>query len=339
MNMSKRLDPTAWTAYWRRGALGSFQGDFGPNSQRIYDEFWSRIFAAAPAASTLLDLGSGNGMLALRAQRFADRRLIRFRVIGIDSADIDPAHDLSAHPQAAAALHRIEFHPNTTMEATGLDQGSVRLAISQFGLEYGDPRPTVAELDRVLDPDHGALVALVHHHDSAILAQVQRRLREIKHCDRSRLLELAGQLLQLEKEVASANQPASRLRQARQAFSEAQARLLRFSNEIENPVHIPFLLRGLSAVLSRKPGTTPRLEERRRALGELRERHLAIAASMRDIRDVALDDDGIRTWLRLLQRHGLGEQRVVKLQSGNQFFCIGLLAQRQPVNRNPAPTF
>lgn len=334
--MTKLLSPEEWSTYWHEGNLTSFHGDFRGNYQGVFQDFWTRVFATLSRDSSILDLGCGNGILALRAQTFSANRQSGFHVTAIDSADIDPRRDLNHHPELVKSLAHIDFRGNTPMEQTGLSDGSYQLAIAQFGLEYGDPLMTAAELNRLLDPVRGAVVALLHHRDSKVLAQVQDRLREAKHCDNSGMAGLAGRLIDLDEQTAHSPQLIQRVRQQaqqiKQQLDQAQTRLGRFSQEIRSAAHIPFFVAGLGRILDRRLVERLDAAQRRDALAEFMARHRTIIKSLQDLRDAALDDARLDQLQQQLRRQGFGLQRVTSVRYDNNFVCLALLAQRDAVN-------
>lgn len=171
----------AWSAYWQAGALHSCVGSWSGNYGGAIAAFWSRSFAALANGARVLDLATGNGPLPqlLLQQRPDDAAL---RIDAVDAAALAPAW------YRADAQPRLRFHQGVAMEALPFADGSFDLVTSQYGFEYADRAPALAELLRVLAPR--GRVALVMHHAGSVLVEVARS--ELRH--QARLLADDGLL-------------------------------------------------------------------------------------------------------------------------------------------------
>lgn len=192
-----RLDRSEWTRYWARGTVTTFEGHFSDNYDAEIRDFWWRQFETLSAGSTLVDLATGNGALALLAARYGREHDRHFTIIGVDSAAIDVAGLRVALPDLAADLDAIELLGDTPLEDTGLPAGAAGLVTSQFGFEYGDTAAGAREAFRLLRSG-GRLAMILHHADSAILSQAREGLRQVELCvEDERLLARARLLIKL----------------------------------------------------------------------------------------------------------------------------------------------
>lgn len=192
-----RLDRDEWSRFWQRGTLTTFEGHFRENYDADIEAFWWREFGAMREGAAILDLATGNGALALLAARYGREQGRNLDITGVDSATIDPARLAAAHPGLAADLERVTLLGGTPLEATGLPAGSVDLVTSQYGFEYGDTAAGATEAARLL-VSGGRLAMILHHRDSAILAQAREGLRQVGLClDDERLLVLARRMVKL----------------------------------------------------------------------------------------------------------------------------------------------
>jgi len=157
--MSDRLNAAQWSRYWEKGTITTFHGRFGENYDGPVRDFWHGVFAALPARASIVDLATGNGAVALLAAQYGHRTGKTFDIVGIDSADIDPARRFAGKAYARH-LRRIRFLANRPVEATALPDRGQDLATSQFGIEYADAVPTAAEIARTLKPRAATLAAL-----------------------------------------------------------------------------------------------------------------------------------------------------------------------------------
>ena len=152
-----------WTAYWSRGRAEVMSIDT-PTGPRALDTsaLWSGFFETFPAGARLLDLATGSGEVARYAQAAGP-----FDVTGVDYADI---------PAKAAGEAGPTFIGGVAAEALPFEASTFDGISSQFGIEYADHRPALAELSRVLKPG-GRARLVVHHADSVITQQARAQMK------------------------------------------------------------------------------------------------------------------------------------------------------------------
>lgn len=279
----------AWSRLWRSGVPHSCATAMPGNYDGPTRAFWERQFQALPDGSLVVDVGTGNGALALLASRSARGRGIRFDVHGVDLADIDPAAAVGDD------FSGIRFHPRTSLAALPFADGGVDLLVSQFALEYGPREAAIAEALRVLGTRGGAAMVL-HSHDSVVARVTAERLPWFGLLLRgSPLLSAADAVVEV---LAAARTPAERAalqadpraEAARQAFNDAAAALLDRAREP-----------GAGDVLGRfMPALAQALQEAAREPGTARERLAGLRDWLRDeeerllqLRAALLDADGL----------------------------------------------
>lgn len=151
-------EAAAWAHFWKHGGATRCV----PNSAcalRLLSDEWREFARSLPNAARLLDLGTGLGhVLDEIARERADVRLV-----GVDSA-----------PSLRAHNPRIRIESPATMEQLPFAAAEFDAVCSQFGFEYGETRAAAREIARVLRPG-GDILMLVHHADSAIVAQSRAR--------------------------------------------------------------------------------------------------------------------------------------------------------------------
>jgi SAM-dependent methyltransferase len=253
----QRLSADQWSLYWRSDSVTTFARQFNSNYDGEFAAFWERQFARLPSRACVVDLATGNGAIALLARGYSDRRDKEFDVLGIDYADIDPKATLAGRADLKPILERIDFRGGLRLEATGLEDGSVDLLTSQYGFEYADREPAIAEALRVLKPG-GRIALILHHCESAVitlardgLAQVQLCLQQEKIDERVvALLEVVGNARTAqERQALKGNPKAERLREQ---LNEALGRIVDRARHYRDPegfigVMLPNLMKVFGA--------------------------------------------------------------------------------------------
>lgn len=158
-----------WSQFWQTTkTLNSFSASenaFGYRGELL--TFWHKQLVNISREAQVVDLGTGNGALALAAYRYLTAERRDARVHGIDAAAINPCAVFADEAAIVGDLWQIQFHPECSIEAMPFKPGSVDMLLSQFALEYAEREPAVATCARVLAPK-GRLVAVMHHQASDI---------------------------------------------------------------------------------------------------------------------------------------------------------------------------
>ena len=169
----------AWSRYWSSGRLHSCTGSYAGNYDGAIGRFWRALAADLAPDACVLDLATGNGPLPLLLW---EARGDALQVDAVDLAAVAPDW------YRADRHGRIRFHSGVRMEALPFADGSFDCVVSQFGFEYAERGPALAECLRVSRP--GATLALVMHHHDSVLVRVGRE--ELAH--HGRLLATDGLL-------------------------------------------------------------------------------------------------------------------------------------------------
>ncbi len=75
-----------WAAYYRGGALVSCPVNAGLNYDQDVRDAWVRFFSSLPDGARILDIGTGNGAVALIAKEMAAERSRELHVTGVFSS-------------------------------------------------------------------------------------------------------------------------------------------------------------------------------------------------------------------------------------------------------------
>lgn len=158
-----------WTAYWNQNTtLNSFaEGQQAEGYSGGVLAYWNSVFSTLPSCTKLLDVGTGNGALAVLANTFRQQRDLPWAVTGLDAAKINPFAAFQHLPEVLKKLEGINFLGETPIENTSLSSESFDFLCSQFGFEYSDINKATLEILRLLKPG-GRFVALCHHKESSL---------------------------------------------------------------------------------------------------------------------------------------------------------------------------
>lgn len=199
-----------WTRYWATGALSSLPEVYGDPAEGPPAAVWRRELASLGHRARILDLGCGNGAVALLAAHTAAERGVYWEIHGVDLAAIDPARAVSG----------VTFHPATPMSATPFAGGYFDLVTGQFAIEYGDPPRVLAEVSRVLRPG-GRAAFVVHLRESAVVATARVELAQLQE------VLAPGAVLDLAVAVLDAGAGASSARERSAAWSAFAREVIR----------------------------------------------------------------------------------------------------------------
>lgn len=212
-----------WDQYWQSARVAACDGAEGSNYRESIQSAWRRFLASQGDDRTLVDIATGNGAVPLLARDVATENNWRWRIVGVDSASIDPPAFLK---DAGIDTSGIEFLGNTRAEHLPFPDDSVDIVTSQYGLEYTDMARVVAEVARVQKPG-GVFQFVLHAAEGGI---VRSAGAEINDCDfllnDTKLFGVADGLFRAVREVESSERPPTqaqheRCLQAKTEFEEA----------------------------------------------------------------------------------------------------------------------
>ncbi|RUO23877.1 hypothetical protein CWE09_12045 [Aliidiomarina minuta] len=159
-----------WSLYWNNvPSLSSFaEGEAKRGYAGEVNDFWLQHFANLPKGASVLDVGSGNGALAVLVSEYGKTEKLNLDVHAADAAVIDPKQVFSDDKEMLDKLADISFHTETPMEKLPFDDASVDLVVSQFAFEYAEKNAALKEIMRVLKPG-GQLVIMGHNKSSSLV--------------------------------------------------------------------------------------------------------------------------------------------------------------------------
>ena len=245
-------DTWHWDDYWRHGFLTSCADTFQGNYEGRLRQVWEEFFRSAKGNATILDIGTGNGAIALIASRISSELDSGFSVHAIDQAEIDPPAMVKSNTDGLAAIH---FHSKTPAEDCGLPDNSVDMVSGQYALEYTPLNETVAELARVCAPG-ARLLFIMHHADSVVLETAAEELRLGKVLENSGFFDRAADLLQHMSNVPAdqahrlAGDP--KAEDSRKQLNQSAAELKALVSQTPNPQILQTALKSVSDCFHRQ---------------------------------------------------------------------------------------
>lgn len=213
-----------WETYYRGGMISTCptapDGGYDLEVRKAWVEFFSLLADGA----RILDIGTGNGVVAEIALQTAASLGRRWEIHGTDLARIDPPRDV---PDGARRLAGIVFHPGVATEALPFEAGHFDAVSGHYAIEYTNTAAAFAEVHRVLKAG-GAAQFIVHCSDSVLVHAAARSLRETELVlDETRVFRRLHHLLTMEQAASdAADRAGMALRDAIRSLKE-QLRLAR----------------------------------------------------------------------------------------------------------------
>ncbi len=168
-------ETSIWNDYWHFDRLSSFDEVGKTNYGEEITAGWKEFFDSLPDRASILDLCTGNGAIAVIAAEASRRGGKNFRIIAVDSADVNPYLYVTKHREELAA---IEFRPATLIENLPWPAGSFDAVVSQYGIEYSDLSLSTPELARVVAPT-GKVRLSLHAAEGAVAQRAGQEIADI----------------------------------------------------------------------------------------------------------------------------------------------------------------
>ena len=271
-----------WASYYRGGALVSCPVNAGLNYDQEVRDAWVGFFGALPEGARILDIGTGNGAIALIAKETAAAESRDFRITGVDLTDIDPPRYV---PDGENLLAGIEFRGGVSTEALPFDDTSFEAISGQYIVEYTEIPATLRECARVLTPG-GVCQLILHHTDSIVVANARESLGQAARVrEGTRLIAHFRRYCELIAESADKAEP------ARLGFIAAGRDLEEEAGTSSNPLLLNYVLDSITRLLEhRQRLDRAALLEQVNMLEQLLDEWVS---RLQDLVMAALDADGI----------------------------------------------
>ena len=233
-----------WETYYRGGALVSCPTGPEPNYSKEVREAWGNFFAQLPDGARILDIGCGNGPVALIAAETATEQSRKFRIDAVDRALIDPPANV---PDGRVLFADVRFHSRVSCEDLPFESATFDATCGQYIIEYTDIRQSFTEAFRVMRPS-GKGQFILHHTDSVVVANARASLRQADLVMKdARFIRLFRNYC--DKVFVSPQKAVS----ARQALFSAGSDLEQEASASENPLFLRFVLDSVSTLLQKQP--------------------------------------------------------------------------------------
>ncbi len=181
-----------WGEYWAAGPLTSMVDGFETNYQGELRDRWLEFFSVFPAHSRLLDIGTGNGAIAMFAAEYSRSEERDFELHGADRAIIDPRRSLK---EKAELVDSVTFHSEAPAENLPFEDQWFDGVTGQYAFEYTRHADTLAELWRVLKPG-GRTCFIMHDHGSEVLRRGREQLRHIELVEELKFYDAVDALIE-----------------------------------------------------------------------------------------------------------------------------------------------
>lgn len=163
-----------WETYYRGGALATCPTAPDGGYDLEVRAAWVEFFSTLPEGARILDVGTGNGVVALIAAETATALRRHWTIDATDLAAINPMQHV---PDGKRRFQGISFHPGVATERLPFAEDSFDAVSGHYALEYTDTTAALAEIYRVLKPG-GDAQFILHHMDSQLMRNARMSLRE-----------------------------------------------------------------------------------------------------------------------------------------------------------------
>ena len=225
----------SWSNFWQAELSRAFAADEA--QQRALQNFWTAACSDWNTHDRVLDIGCGNGALALSLAATARETGRTFSYTGLDQAQISPPSHSDFEPLD------VVLRDSTQAETARLPESSFERVISQYGFEYCDRKAVSTNIASWLVTD-GTLTLLVHSQDSQLTAEVRYTLEQFRMAEESALLVLVARLLSRLHQLGGAAKADRQARAMRELINGTCQELDDKAKDMPNP----YFLRNFVAV-------------------------------------------------------------------------------------------
>jgi ubiquinone/menaquinone biosynthesis C-methylase UbiE len=283
-----------WESYYRMGHLAtSLMGSEPGYTQEIRDA-WVTFFSDVPDGGRIVDLGTGNGAVALIAKQVAAQLGRNFEIHGIDLAQIDPVRHVK---DGAKLFEGVRFHGLTRADQLPFEDGAVAAVAGQYSLEFMNAASVLPEVLRVLTPG-GRAQFILHDADSILVTNGRVSLQQAD------LVLEDTKVLKLLKRYCEAEQKAPA--KAQRPWAELLAANNRLRTEGASIAQGSFLLemtnRALAEIFELRKRRS--LDATFLAVDRLEHELRSTARRLRDVQEAALGESQIAELAALATRTG-----------------------------------
>lgn len=322
---------SAWTRYWNKAVLHSCPDAFNQNYADEILLFWQDFFSKINDKSSVLDVATGNGAVALLARDTAGTLGRTFHIEGIDAATIRPLEAATKHGLDAGG---IIFHSNTPAEKTNYVGQRFDAACSQYGIEYSQLQQSIPELARILKPG-GQVGLLMHHSDSAAATTSRAEFDALNHLtEQTPLLDTARWLINRLRTEGPYADPMLLMQDAQaktrvDLFGSQRASVIQYAGSHPHAGFLADIATQTSRILQLIPGDGA--DTAWRNLETLEREVHAHRARLQAMIAACMDDDAIQSFSTLMENTGFSVDSCQPLyRRGTDLLGWTVLARRNP---------
>lgn len=311
------MDLDHWESYYAGGALVSCPTDPEPYYTMEVRDAWTDFFGALGDGARILDLGTGNGAVALIANETAAAGSRNVRIDGIDLARIDPKRHV---PDGERLLDGIDFHGGVSTESLPFEDSTFAAISGQYIVEYTDAEKTLREVVRVLAPG-GRCQFILHHVDSIIVRNAGESLRQA-----ALVIHETGALETFRRYCEQPDPP------RRRDLYDLGERLQRDALASSNPLLLRFVIDAISGMLANRSSVSSDVMRRRTESLERELDHWV--RRLEDLVSAALSEEAVRRLARLATALGFTGARVDVQRQGDEHVVGWRMAMVKPDARS-----
>lgn len=308
-----------WSVFWQSDQLESCISANEPDDSDQLFSTWHEFFDALPTGARILDLGTGNGSVAIQAVAVSQEKSKRFSIHGVDLAEIDPPRFVTS---ATDLLQEITFHPCTPIEKLPFVDNHFDAVASQYALEYSQINKSLAEAIRVLCA-RGRFRFLLHADDGVLKNRCELQRRQAETILGSSLFIRLTDTLE---KIAAAEQ--QRAPQTVTSAEESIAALKGAFDDLErefSKTENRSLVDNLFAAVRRLPSLRKSydLKTLLRMADDIRELLMAQAKRLQAMERAALDDVAAKELIVQLRINGATAVTLEHAATGEGGICVG----------------
>jgi len=319
-----KLSAEKWSQYWRHDTITTLGDMFTNNYDLSIADFWNQELKGD--FESVIDLACGNGALVWLANEILNKNGDVTSITGVDVADIDPFQVLNRDRKE---FPRVRFIGNTSIEDLPFEDGTINVAISQYGLEYSNLEKTIAEISRVLKPS-GKMCFIIHDENSAILKLSTLYMEQYKTVLND--IKIHEKFLELDSLVGGATDMRKisgkpKIRKKRAEIDGLSNQIKLIMKEVNNPSVLERYLAPMYEAFS--TDALQRKVNRKKRVLSAKESLVEYIGRIEDLSSAALSESELKSLLLLIENEGFtnSENRNLEYKEHNNMGTI-LVAQR-----------
>jgi len=289
----------SWSNFWRSELTRAFTADDA--QEQALQDFWTATCRGWTTRDRVLDIGCGNGTLALSLAAVARNTGKTFRYTGLDQAEIRPPSHSDFSPLD------VVLRDKTPVEDARLPDGSFERVISQFGFEYCDRERVCGKIAAWIVPE-GTVSLLTHTRDSQLTAEVRYTLEQLRMAEESALLVAVVKLLSRLVQLGGADNADPQARTMRNIVNSTCQELTEKAEHMPNPYVLRNFVGTCVGVFSSESAGIP-LDVRLENIMEFSKQLLFQRTRLLEQQHVALTEAQIDALIARFQGLGLHCQR------------------------------